>query len=329
MDIVSIIAIGFNVQETIKECINSIQAQTYENLEIIFVDDGSSDKTAEIVKELEKKDNRIKYIFQENSGANAARKKGFKYVMGDYCMFIDGDDLLESKAIEICMKKINEKNYDFVCYDFYRFTEDKEKVKDSHQYSVEEYVENEYLTAIMDMRTPHYLWNKLYRVTFLNKLPFDDIPNITMGDDMAANVRMGIVQPKTVAIPEKLYGYRVSSTSVSGIPNKKYYDLIAMMDDIQSKLNENNLLEEYRELLEFNYFLNFYYYVVRNKYPYVGYQKAIYKMWKEQNVKISENKKIFNFVKKKNIVLKALIYMIDKYEIVEIVLTKIYCGFRK
>ena len=171
MDIVSIIAIGFNVQETIKECINSIQAQTYENLEIIFVDDGSSDKTAEIVKELEKKDNRIKYIFQENSGANAARKKGFKYVMGDYCMFIDGDDLLESKAIEICMKKINEKNYDFVCYDFYRFTEDKEKVKDSHQYSVEEYVENEYLTAIMDMRTPHYLWNKLYRVTFLNKLP--------------------------------------------------------------------------------------------------------------------------------------------------------------
>ena len=110
MNLVSIIVIGYNVQDTIEECIKSIQEQSYNNIEIIFVDDGSRDNTSEIIKAISINDKRVTYNYQKNSGANSARKNGFAKANGEFCMFIDGDDILERNAVETCIKHITNNN---------------------------------------------------------------------------------------------------------------------------------------------------------------------------------------------------------------------------
>ena len=90
--IVSIIVPVYNVQEYIKDCINSIICQTYKELEIILVDDGSSDNSLQICKDMAQKDNRIVVLSQLNSGVVNARKNGVNRATGKYIMFVDSDD---------------------------------------------------------------------------------------------------------------------------------------------------------------------------------------------------------------------------------------------
>lgn len=97
--LISIIIPVYNVENYINKCISSVLCQSYENLEIIVIDDGSTDNTREIVKKLCETDLRIILIEQENHGVSFARNVGIKHAKGDYLMFIDGDDWLEKDAI--------------------------------------------------------------------------------------------------------------------------------------------------------------------------------------------------------------------------------------
>lgn len=322
MKFVSIIVIGFNVQNTIEECLLSICNQTYKNIEIIFVDDGSIDKTSKCVQNVALKDSRIRYIYQENQGANSARKMGFRIAKGEYCMFIDGDDKLTSNAIEKVLEVSD--NYDFVCFDYIVFNDLGEYIFENHSFTKGTFNKYEYLENILERKQAHYLWNKLYKTSFLNKINFENIPSITMGDDLAANVRMGIFKPEVISLEDKLYEYRKNNNGISRKPNAKYLELIDMMRYIEEQLIYIDKYNTYKELLDYNYFLNFYYYVVRNKYNYTYIQKEIYTNWKNQNVKISNNKYIRSFINKLNFPLKILVYTINKYEFVEIFLTKVY-----
>ena len=98
----------YNVQEYIKDCINSIICQTYKELEIILVDDGSSDNSLQICKDMAQKDNRIVVLSQLNSGVVNARKNGVNRATGKYIMFVDSDDYVNSDYVESMMKISNE-----------------------------------------------------------------------------------------------------------------------------------------------------------------------------------------------------------------------------
>ena len=106
--IVSIIVPVYNVQEYIKDCINSIICQTYKELEIILVDDGSSDNSLQICKDMAQKDNRIVVLSQLNSGVVNARKNGVNRATGKYIMFVDSDDYVNLDYVESMMKISNE-----------------------------------------------------------------------------------------------------------------------------------------------------------------------------------------------------------------------------
>ena len=93
--LVSVIIPAYNIEDYIGRCLDSIISQTYKNLEIIVVDDGSRDRTGEILDNYAKKDRRIKVIHKENGGVSSARNKGIEVAEGDYIGFIDGDDLIE------------------------------------------------------------------------------------------------------------------------------------------------------------------------------------------------------------------------------------------
>ncbi len=117
--LVSIIIPVYNLENYIANCLDSILNQTYKNLEIICVDDGSKDGSAEIIRSYAENDSRIVYIYQENAGVSAARNNALDNIHGDYVMFVDGDDWLHRQAVEILTESIEEKQCNVVLADFY------------------------------------------------------------------------------------------------------------------------------------------------------------------------------------------------------------------
>lgn len=112
--LVSIIIPVYNVEKYIEKCLDSVLAQTYENLEIILVDDGSTDKSGKICDEYAKKDQRIKVVHQRNGGAYLARNNGLKRASGEYLTFVDPDDYVATKYVEKMMNKMTQKKVDIV-----------------------------------------------------------------------------------------------------------------------------------------------------------------------------------------------------------------------
>lgn len=118
----SIIIPAYNVEEYIGACIDSILSQSYENYEVIVIDDGSSDRTVEIVREYSKKDTRVKLLQQKNSGPLMARNIGIECASGDYILFMDSDDMYKtSDALGIIAGKC--KDVDVVAYGWEEFDE--------------------------------------------------------------------------------------------------------------------------------------------------------------------------------------------------------------
>ena len=113
---ISIIVPVYNVEDYIERCLYSLVNQTYKNIEIIVINDGSTDKSLEIAKKFCEKDSRIKIYTKKNGGLSAARNFGLKKITGDYVMFVDSDDWLELKALKQLSKYMND--YDILCFNY-------------------------------------------------------------------------------------------------------------------------------------------------------------------------------------------------------------------
>ena len=114
---ISVIVPIYNVEAYLPQCLDSIVSQTYKDLEIILVDDGSTDSSGRICDEFADKDVRIRVIHQKNSGLPEARNSGLKVAKGDYIIMPDGDDALHPQMIEILYNLIIDGDYDFsMCY---------------------------------------------------------------------------------------------------------------------------------------------------------------------------------------------------------------------
>ena len=103
-DLISIIIPIYNVEKYMEKCLNSVVNQTYNNIEIILIDDGSKDKSREICDNYAKKDNRIKVVHKENNGVSSARNTGIDMSKGKYITFIDSDDYIDTDYIETLYK---------------------------------------------------------------------------------------------------------------------------------------------------------------------------------------------------------------------------------
>ena len=122
---ISIIVPVYNVEKYLKECIESLINQTYKDLEILLIDDGSKDNSGKICDEYANKDKRIKVIHQENSGVSKTRNYGIELATGDYVMFVDSDDWLEENTCELLIKEIKTQNKDMIIFNFCKEFENK------------------------------------------------------------------------------------------------------------------------------------------------------------------------------------------------------------
>ena len=105
IDLISVIIPVYNVEKTLKRCVDSVLEQSYVNIEIILVDDGSTDRSTEICERYAENFSNIRVLHQENSGPSEARNNGVKIAKGEYIIFLDSDDWWESDFILKCMKK--------------------------------------------------------------------------------------------------------------------------------------------------------------------------------------------------------------------------------
>lgn len=177
---VSIVIPIYNKQKYLEECLDSIIAQTYENIEIICVDDGSTDSSLEILYKYKNKDNRIIIIEQENRGAGNARNTGMAAATGKYIQFLDADDFFEITMVEKMINKAEKIEADIVICNALEYIEET-KEKKHHTWLREEniYQDPFCFNEVEDifLITQSNIWNKLYRMDFVleNNLKFQEI----------------------------------------------------------------------------------------------------------------------------------------------------------
>ena len=163
---VTIIIPIYNVEKYIRECLESVINQTYKNIEIIVIDDGTPDKSGEIADEFAKKDSRIKVIHSKNAGVATARNKGLDKATGEYIMFIDSDDYVTAEYVEYFLGLINETKAD-IAMSLNNFTAtDKIQIKED---KIEIYTPSDAIQALYLYEVGVAVWNKIWRREFIEK----------------------------------------------------------------------------------------------------------------------------------------------------------------
>lgn len=238
---VSVIVPVYQVEQYLRECLDSILKQTFLNMEIILVDDGSKDNSGKICDEYALKDNRVRVIHQVNKGLSDARNTGMNQMSGKYFMFVDSDDYISELMVEKLYEKAQETDSDIVCCNFRYFWENNEKASYSTKQRSEVLNSSEIFNHRKNERN-YGFWtvavNKLYRTNSMHSFRFRS--GRIHEDEFWAN---DIYQKdlKVVTIEDTLYHYRQRHNSIIGVKNiKKEFDLIdAYQERIQIYLDQN------------------------------------------------------------------------------------------
>ena len=211
--LVSIIVPMFNASNRIETCLNSILNQTYQNLEVVVVDDGSKDNSYNLVKRLAEKDNRIKLLIQENGGVSKARNTALDNISGDFVEFVDSDDTIEKDMVETMVNLLESNDCDLAeCnndHPFFRtFLHDQ-----IYDFSKKE----DFLSFYQEIYAPLFPWNKMWRRKCLEGLKFNE--NIHFSEDELFNSGTYKNVRKAVTTSRILYKYYIDPLGSGTIMN--------------------------------------------------------------------------------------------------------------
>lgn len=277
---VSIVVPVYNKQKQIKRCLNSLINQTYKNLEIIVIDDGSTDKSYEICKRYENKDKRIKVIKKINEGVDIARHTGIKHCTGEYITFVDSDDSLSKDAIELLVEALEKKNADIVFGNYERVIGKLGLIKKRRQqgiYQDKTILHNEFIDVHLKSfcgwgEIPVTMWGKLYkRKLFKNITP----TRLKYGEDLCFNLQVMPKANKIVSIPNFIYKYSWGGVTSNIDENRILDDAIKQYQyktEVYKKYNKLDFIEMANIEL-FNYFINYVDAVIEKYPPNVSYEK--------------------------------------------------------
>lgn len=186
---VSVIVPVYNAEKYLPRCINSILAQTYDNIEIIIVNDGSSDSSSTLIDDLAKNNSSVKAYHQSNKGTAETRRAGMNYATGDYISFVDADDWLPSDSIDKLYKKCIEYNLDYaIGYPDVFFS--KERILPSHRPYPGIYDSNEFLKIIMKVDGGVPNWGSLSKRDLWDDSLFPPRETSLPGEDFLINIKL-------------------------------------------------------------------------------------------------------------------------------------------
>lgn len=228
METISVIVPVYNAEKYLRQCLDSIINSTYEELEIILVNDGSVDSSESICEEYELKDSRIQVINQCNKGISAARNAGLNRAKGKYIGFVDADDVVTQEFFEKMVYAIETTGADWSACGYY--TEEAKLIHHVSNTEVKEEIqiiegiENQIsvITVAPAARgmtwTGMPIWNKLYKKS---KIHYDFVENRLMGEDLEFNINYCKMAKKMALINKAYYFYRQTDTSIMGNYRKK------------------------------------------------------------------------------------------------------------
>lgn len=205
---ISIIVPVYNVEQYITNCIESILAQTFQNWELLLIDDGSPDKSGEICDKYAMIDNRIVTFHKENAGVSSARNLGLKNIKGKWVMFVDADDMLYNNALQVLINYVSKTKYDIIQFCFNRtWNEGMTLPQDSLGMSNKDYIKYKHAKVSV--------WCNLIRSTIIinNNLTFNE--NLKLGEDQLFIFDVLSKSRYIIHIPDVLYFYRPNEMSAS------------------------------------------------------------------------------------------------------------------
>lgn len=244
-DLISVVVPIYNVEKYIENCIKSIINQTYDNLEIILVDDGSKDNCGKICDEYATKDNRIKVMHKENGGLSDARNCGLEISNGKYVIFIDSDDWIEKNMIELLYSNIIKANADISICEFVE-EDEQGKVVSQKIYDNETVVfdsEGAIKDLIIQKTLTNHAWNKLYSKKIFNNVRY---PKGQLMEDISTTYKLFENSKKIIYQNTALYHYLQRSKSILGNITRR------RIDDQDKAINERNeyLQNKYPQLIK-------------------------------------------------------------------------------
>lgn len=266
----------YNAEKTLSYCLDSILNQTDQDFEIILVNDGSVDKSQEIIEKYKKKyPNKIKAYTQKNSGIATTRNNGIKYSSGKYLFFIDNDDYIDSDYVETFVNEIEGRKCDVVIGGYRRVTEEGKIL---------------YQKQPIDSPWSKYMfitpWGRVYRKDALVKNNISFL-NLNIGEDVGLNINANL-KLKVETIPYTGYNWVDKKTSTSNTLHKgmkKNVDFIPLLEEIKEYSKSTKISKIEESLLE--------YFIIKTAIYYILHSGRK----TEHTILKSEAKQIFNWVR--------------------------------
>lgn len=257
---VSIIVPVYNTSSYVTSCLKSLQEQTYQNIEILVMNDGSTDESEKIIKELQEKDNRIKYFYQENKGVSSARNLGILKATGEYLCFVDSDDMVSTTFVEDFLSILSSE-VDLVATSITSLSNQEESVTTP---IIKEYEKEKKYDILYD-EFSGYLCNKMFRSSIIKEKKLFLAEDISMCEDILFLYQYLIFSKKVVGLSKKNYFYRLNQKTASNdFQNEKWFSIFTSLQriyDLRDYYPENILKKIiyslHKALLEGEYRLSY------------------------------------------------------------------------
>ena len=313
-DLISVVVPAYNIEKYIERCIKSILNQTYINIEVIIVDDGSTDNTASIIDKYALKDHRVIPIHKENGGVSSARVEGIHRATGEWIGFVDGDDVIEANMYEVLMNNAIKYNAD-ISHCGYQMVFPDGHV--DYYYGTKKISEQNKRQGLIDLIKGDFiepgLWNKLYKKSIVKKAIKSKIwnCNIRINENLLMNYLIFKETNKSLYDDRVFYHYilRKGSATVTHKEEYQLLDPLRVIEIIKEDLIDDDELYKIAYLRYLRILINI---SLQN-----DWKKAALKAKKELKIEINEgNTGKYCISKKVKFMVVGIVYFLPIYKVI-------------
>ena len=308
-DLISIVIPVYNVEKYLSRCIESILNQTYKNWEAVFVNDGSIDNSLEILKDYQKKDERIKVIDKRNEGSGVARNTGIGQSGGGYLAFLDSDDWYEKNFLEKLYNNLKENNSDVSMCNPRMTYDDIQKNKNINIYYFDSIELNKNPEKILGILAMPVIWNKLYKKEIIvkNNIKF---PNYSFSEDVEFLYKVFLYVNKVSKVEEYLYNYyQRDNSETKKIKEESIEQVYKVIGNIENYI-KNNFIDKLG--IFYQYKIQFIYSVSQLLLSGINNDKRLKKIINNNNNLIVKNIKFKNIIRNKKILIYYIAIRLNK-----------------
>ena len=250
----SVIIPVYNVEKYLPHCLESVLIQADNNIEVIAINDGSIDKSPEILDQYATQYPSLKIINQPNQGVSAARQKGITVAHGKYILFLDADDFLEASSLSILYKKSIEADADMVLMDYYTYNPDDQKKTYIQQISIHQYSQASLLKQMFCAERAWAVWSYIAKKELHETIKYNLVSDLSIGEDAVYTTQIVLAAHKITSINKPLINYVSRPDSVTqqkNISDRQFSSYLKFPQRIYDLLYPSYLYPELKESIAY------------------------------------------------------------------------------